>query len=164
MSHNRSSRIQLADIQHVCCEPDCEADPAEGYPVPLCVWHISAVVRHFMEDARQRFEYQPGRIDVGDIQAINRASAEVGVRAKKTPPSVVYFLRCGERLKIGTTTDLQKRLKGLPPGDLLGTIPGGVDVEREMHHRFRGHLIQGEWFMATPTVLTLLSQICRQSA
>ena len=37
----------------------------------------------------------------------------------------VYFIRYRDRMKIGTTTNVRKRLAGLPMDELLAVIPGG---------------------------------------
>lgn len=52
-------------------------------------------------------------------------------------------------IKIGRTTDIRKRLAALQCGAgqplaVLGVIPG--DVERELHIRFAGLRVHGEWF------------------
>jgi hypothetical protein len=67
---------------------------------------------------------------------------------------VVYYVRFGERVKIGTTTDLEKRLSALPYDELLATEPGHYDVERERHQQFRRSRIYAnrEWFHLTDEV------------
>lgn len=70
-----------------------------------------------------------------------------------SPNANVYFIRDGNkrRVKIGMSTNVENRLKGLAHpflGELtvMGTVPGGYAMEREMHHRFAEHRISGEWF------------------
>lgn len=78
----------------------------------------------------------------------------MGTRARPpgfTPAnSVVYFVAVGNRVKIGTTTNLKRRLSGLAlPGDarVLRVIPGGRTGERIYHRRFATQRIgESEWF------------------
>jgi hypothetical protein len=69
-------------------------------------------------------------------------------------PRSVYFVQSGSKggpIKIGVATNVQARLSGLQTSShakltLIGIIPGGEDVERKMHARFRKYHINGEWF------------------
>lgn len=63
----------------------------------------------------------------------------------------VYFIRCGNRVKIGFAKDVGRRLRTLQVGspeplDLLGTLKGTPDHERLIHWRFRRWREEGEWF------------------
>lgn len=65
--------------------------------------------------------------------------------------SVVYFIRAGDFIKIGTTTDLKSRMQTIRthcPFDLelLHTIPGSVNTEMRVQSRFRKLHVRGEWF------------------
>lgn len=68
--------------------------------------------------------------------------------------SVVYFVAAGnppEAVKIGHTCDMGSRLNGIQTGNhlpvrLLGTVPGGFDLEQVLHRRFAHLRLQGEWF------------------
>lgn len=58
-------------------------------------------------------------------------------------------------MKIGKTTDLQKRFACLStqsptPLRLLKAIPGYSDEEKALHKRFREHRRHGEWFKLEP--------------
>ena len=51
---------------------------------------------------------------------------------------VVYFIRCGEFVKIGTTADVSQRLRSLQsccPYEMQieGTLPGGHLLESTLH-------------------------------
>lgn len=63
---------------------------------------------------------------------------------------LVYFLRNGNRVKIGYTTNLSNRVAALSLTlkfvDL--TLPGGRDLETVMHRRFAAERLDGtEWFV-----------------
>lgn len=60
-----------------------------------------------------------------------------------------------KRVKIGSSSNPKKRVASLSGGagcrlEIIGTVPGGFDRERECHHRFGDHHIHGEWFRDAP--------------
>lgn len=65
----------------------------------------------------------------------------------------VYFIQDTRRgtVKIGTTTDVQARLRTLQTGNgaplrLLGTFTGGYAEETAIHAQLSAHRVHGEWF------------------
>lgn len=69
--------------------------------------------------------------------------------------SSVYFAACGQRVKIGWSTKVTTRIAQLQTGSpepirLLGTTPGGLKLERQLHQQFAGARVHGEWFDLTP--------------
>lgn len=68
---------------------------------------------------------------------------------------VVYYIRFGDRIKIGTSTNLPNRLGSLPYDELLAIEPGNVEREHSRHAQFRAHRVVGqqEWFHVTPEIL-----------
>lgn len=84
-----------------------------------------------------------------DGLTINRAWTQQFVQ--QPPTAVVYYLRFGDRVKIGTTTNLKTRMQSIPYDELLGTEPGSYDIERERHQQFRAARIYAnrEWFNLT---------------
>jgi hypothetical protein len=74
---------------------------------------------------------------------------------KGSSPTVVYIIEAVglDRIKIGFTKDLKKRLKAIGNGspaplEILTTIPGGVDLKCKLHEMFIQHRMNGEWFRA----------------
>lgn len=59
---------------------------------------------------------------------------------------VVYYMRVGNRVKIGTTANLGMRLRTINPEELMATEPGGPGHERHRHAEFRALRTNGEWF------------------
>jgi hypothetical protein len=76
----------------------------------------------------------------------------------KAHDPVVYFLRNGNRVKIGWTTNLRGRVSSLslslslPMSAVLATVPGGPAEETGMHGRFASAHIEHEWFEFTPDI------------
>lgn len=77
----------------------------------------------------------------------------------------VYFIQCGDHIKIGVTGSVQKRLKALATAHhqeltLLAVIenaPG--DLEFSLHNRFAALRVKGEWFRAEPELLAYIEEI-----
>ena len=64
---------------------------------------------------------------------------------------MVYFIRCGEFVKIGTTGSIEKRLKSLqalyPYGiSLEGAVEGSHRLEKIIHAEYASKRHRGEWF------------------
>jgi Meiotically Up-regulated Gene 113 (MUG113) protein len=75
-------------------------------------------------------------------------SVEALLAAKRHAP-VAYFIRNGNRVKIGTTQNLRGRVSqlSLRIDDLVRVEHGGVNYERSLHERFAEHRIGNtEWF------------------
>lgn len=58
----------------------------------------------------------------------------------------VYYMRIGNRVKIGYTTNLRGRLASLNPEELMTFEYGGIDRERARHQEFARLRTHGEWF------------------
>jgi DNA-binding transcriptional MerR regulator len=80
-----------------------------------------------------------------------------------TPPKVgnpcVYYIRFGDRIKIGHSVDVLARLANLPHDELLAVEPGPIDLERLRHRQFGPHRIKGEWFHPHPDLLSHIDML-----
>jgi hypothetical protein len=54
------------------------------------------------------------------------------------PGAVVYYIRRGKYVKIGTTTNLKQRMRDLMPDEVLAVEPGSYKLESDLHYAFRG--------------------------
>src|SRR5262245_9911338 len=73
-----------------------------------------------------------------------------------TPTGFVYAIHAvgTTRVKIGFTTDLEKRLTMLQIGspfplELIFKMPGDMTAERKLHRHFQSRCVFGEWFEFT---------------
>lgn len=97
-------------------------------------------------------------------QAVRRCLAERGLASapRYFPPGhVVYFVRAGEAIKIGFAKDVARRVRSLQTGqaqrlELLGTIPGDRQRERDLHARFYHLRIRGEWHRSDKELLDFI--------
>ena len=95
---------------------------------------------------------------------INMGQAAGVVSSGRTFVSGVYFVRCGDLVKIGTSNDVYQRMSSIRtmtplPLELLAIGAGSRAEEADLHARF-AHLRQhGEWFTAAPELLAFIAQI-----
>ena len=87
------------------------------------------------------------------------------VRLKARAQGFVYFIggRSGP-IKIGYSIDARKRLSKISVGSsqhlsLLAKVPGTMDDERRMHHRFAHIRVKGEWFRREPELIAEIERI-----
>jgi len=69
----------------------------------------------------------------------------------------VYFLRVGQKVKIGTSRTPISRVSSLATSipdqiDQLVVVRGGRADEKRLHRRFKCHRTHGEWFAASVTL------------
>jgi hypothetical protein len=72
---------------------------------------------------------------------------------------VVYYLQFGDRVKIGTTTNLPERLKSIPHDRVLALEPGGFSTEHKRHAEFATSRIHHEWFNITPKLVAHINDL-----
>lgn len=66
--------------------------------------------------------------------------------------STIYLLGFDRWVKIGfTTSSVQKRAEAIQTGlpfklEIIATLAGTPDIERQLHRRFAAYRAQGEWF------------------
>lgn len=86
---------------------------------------------------------------------------QLAVERRLEPGSVVYFIRMGDMIKIGYTSDLIRRVQqlSLTMGHVLATVPGASFLEQQMHDKFAALREHGEWFRAEPPLLDYIAQL-----
>ncbi|MGN6769773.1 MAG: GIY-YIG nuclease family protein [Rhizobiaceae bacterium] len=70
---------------------------------------------------------------------------------RRAPAGYVYFLRAGDEVKIGFSTNLRQRLEKLRNGNAFPVfvcryVEGTMATERQFHKRFAEYRLRGEWF------------------
>jgi hypothetical protein len=112
---------------------------------------------------RDEWEWANGRGD----EKPGAAREPVGYRrasAGLDGVSLIYFIGSARGpVKIGKTTSLSERMKKLQTGyherlELLAVMPGGAQLEAELHARFAKDRLTGEWFRRTIELTTLMRQ------
>jgi hypothetical protein len=96
---------------------------------------------------KKKWESQAAR-----LADYRRRKAAGLVAPRRTATQYVYVLRAPDGTsKIGIAGDPAQRLRELQTGSpvilrLVGTIPGGLALERLLHRRFAAHRLHGEFF------------------
>lgn len=75
--------------------------------------------------------------------------------------AVVYYLRMGDQIKIGTSLDPDGRARSLSltPQHIVATEPGGAIIERRRHAQFAHLHAHGEWFRAEEPLLSYIATL-----
>jgi Meiotically Up-regulated Gene 113 (MUG113) protein len=79
-------------------------------------------------------------------------------------PGKIYFIRCGDCIKIGFSKNPWARLATLKTGMpenpvMLGHFSGMLEQETELHDRFKSYRLNREWFKATPKLLDYIKSV-----
>jgi hypothetical protein len=123
-------------------------------PVPLCTHHQMQVAVAIVPEMLASVLSMPKRTPVPEI--CDAASSRLVAKAKPVGLDLsgahgdrVYFVRNGDRIKIGYTTNLRGRLGALcqRPDSVLLLLQGGNGLEAALHRYFSAHRIGStEWF------------------
>jgi len=72
---------------------------------------------------------------------------------------LVYYMRRGELVKIGTTTNIGSRFTSVSPDGIMAIEPGSYDVEAARHLQFRPLWRRGEWYELKPELAEHVVQV-----
>ena len=128
-------------------ENECSGPVPPGAPVPLCVKHL-----------------QKAYLYVKDLVDAHEPEVSGDPPGRQLAPTVVYYIRFGDRIKIGTSGDVWTRVRQLPCDRLLAIEPGGFDVEHERHVQFKAFRLNAnsEWFRDCPEIRKHVNALRRQ--
>ena len=137
----------------------CEDESLPDAPFPICLTHAAQVLRfvndHIPRDPSERIAaLVPRAVD-------QHRKREAPIKELRERKSVVYYLRVGALVKIGTTENLPARLRGYPPDTVvLAVEPGGEVVEKRRHAQFRDDLSHGnEWFRPSLALMQHIADV-----
>lgn len=108
-------------------------------------------------------------VDDSEVRAASNAIAALTppnvVRLEATRKQFVYFITDGDMIKIGKSSDPERRLRTLQTGHpkpiwLLGTVSTLKLTEEEAHATFSDRRIRGEWFASSKRTLDGISRLC----
>lgn len=124
----------------------CDAPSLPDVPFPICLHHASELFSY----VRDRLHWDVSNLGKARMRlaGMTREDIEIDRRQRETL-GVVYYVRLGDVIKIGTSQDVATRVKDYPPhAELLATEMGGPILEAERHHQFNEYLTAGrEWFI-----------------
>lgn len=144
--------------------------PDEDQAVVDTILNGEAQQRGALHQARQKIQHRERLIQVVnglgyDLVKPKSETAQPAPTAVEQPEwkipdrqhkPLVYFLRNGNRIKIGTTTQLKQRIRrlSLRPENVVLLLDGGQRLERELHDKFASQRVGNtEWFTYQDAVL-----------
>lgn len=117
---------------------DCDGPVPPDAPVNVCLPHLQEAFLYIRDKLADR-DGEGVTVDGRhmDTNPLNHPSA-----------SVVYYLRWGDLIKIGTTRNLWQRVGSIPHDRLLAIEPGSYELESVRHDEFRQFRAyrNREWF------------------
>lgn len=93
-----------------------------------------------------------------------RSLARERIREQQVHPSVVYYMRVGNRVKIGFTTNLTARLAAIVPEEVMATELGGRLLEETRHRQFADLWVAREWFRLEEPLISHIADLGRAAA
>ncbi len=143
----------------------CRGAVPQNSPLPLCELHLT-VAADWAQRSAGALDLLPSPCRIcGSSLGVRYPSGwlcgvcewRVGdVLDEELPPprvDVVYYLRFGDRVKIGTTANPRQRLARIWHDQLLAFERGGRRLEQRRHQQFRADRLGGEWFRLSAPVL-----------
>jgi T5orf172 domain-containing protein len=133
---------------------DCDGPVPADAPVAACLKHLTTAYLYVRDLIAER-----------DGEIVQYGDTRFDLDPRKRPDTrVVYYLRFGDRIKIGTTKDVWERIGSIPHDRLLATEPGSYDLEDERHAQFKAFRldVNREWFRDCPEIRHHVNELRRQ--
>lgn len=111
----------------------CDAPRMEDMPYPICARHAIKIHIAVYESAGEMIR---GEVPEAAVDAF--AAQQDARKERLKEQSQVYYVRIGDRIKIGYTQNMKQRMSELrvPLENVLATEPGDAALERERHLAF----------------------------
>jgi hypothetical protein len=137
----------------------CDTPAIDGAPFPVCGHHL-----------REAYEFAADMVTdnwdgaVRDYVSGLHDTFKPPTAVKQPRAGWVYFIRFGDRVKVGYTTVPKRRMTQLPHEQIIGMVHGTRDDEAAWHKLLADYHVVGEWFRATPEVIAVLERASARSA
>lgn len=118
----------------------------------ICKFEGRAVDAAMVDEAVQRAKAK----FPGDVIA-----AEADLRKNGWHEPMIYYMRLGNRVKIGWTQKIHTRLGAIMPEELMALERGGVTEERARHRCFARLRVVGEWFRVEDPLESFIHTVAR---
>jgi len=132
---------------NLCAVPACTEQPFITYPLPLCQRDALMVSLNVTDVLHANALAGTASTEL-DIERVSVAPRQVWEQPSHEP--VVYFLANGNRVKVGTSTNITARVitLSLRRDNALLLLRGGRDLEDALHNHFASDRIsRTEWFV-----------------
>ena len=137
----------------------CDGDSLPDAPFPICVVHAAEVLRYLNSVVTD------GGAAVEAARAIEGEDVPSILIPDEDAP-LVYYLRVGNHIKIGHSTNFTVRRRQYPPdAELLAVEFGDTALELQRHRQFRKDLARRrEWFTPSPELMAHIKDLAEQAA
>lgn len=128
---------------HTCIWPACMDEVGQDRETRMCNQHATQVYE-VVQARRQRIRVV--------IDGTPKPPPPAPARPRE---EMIYYVEYADEIKIGWTTDLERRLKSFKPGGkLLAAHSGTRGEEARLHKRFKAYGTHGkEWYAKMPSLL-----------
>lgn len=144
-----------------CVVQHCEDEPVIASAIlPLCEKHVIQGYRElsqYLTTRRQMSSLKPNQLPTPPEEKAPIPGV-LGIPLIEDKLHV-YYMRFGDRVKIGVTGNLPRRLESIPCDELLTVECGGYDVEKARHLEFGHCRVNGEWFDMTPEMKAHIQEV-----
>lgn len=76
---------------------------------------------------------------------------------------IVYYMRLGDLVKIGTSTNLRSRRNTINPQEVMAVEKGGRDHEQGRHQEFKELRVHGEWFRLEEPLVSHIAKLAQEA-
>lgn len=155
-------QIDMTDLSVRCAANNhgapCDQSPTATEPVALCTSHrmqVAALIVPEMMQAAMRDGHRGPRAVSPTTRRLIELAAPVTPKLNGHHESCVYLISNGNRVKIGMTTKLGRRLEALQvqASDVQLLLLGGRELESALHEYFADFRLGAtEWFERSATI------------
>ena len=115
----------------------------------------------------EKFKWFAERVKAGEFVARRtRTGAVPGSGIPSTRPGFIYFIQCGDFIKIGFSEadKAERRINNLRTSNpieivVLRVIKGSRRKEAKIHAQFASHRHRGEWFRKSPELVSFVERM-----
>ncbi|WP_328339509.1 GIY-YIG nuclease family protein [Micromonospora sp. NBC_00421] len=143
---------------------ECNRFAVPGIPFRICREHAHEAYLHWKDHHPEAPRVE---VVIQGPECISRGECISKIEKRQLVPRIetrqpyVYYIRFGDRIKIGYSRNLSGRLANLPHDEVMAIEPGPIELEQMRHRQFAVHRItsRGEWFHMHPDLLAHIEML-----
>jgi hypothetical protein len=161
--------VAVADVPQCGFTGDgarCRSKPcheAAGLGFAACAEHFAVLVAHIRWSAvspeQREAERKAALESLAGGREIRRLWHEQKAARDAAAAWWVYYIRIGDRIKIGTTGNFKERMGDLMPDEILAAEPGDRKLEGMRHKQFAHLRIRGERFASGEDLMSHITMV-----
>lgn len=130
----------------------------------VCTVHAVRIWSAFQQVKGSPLAKAAAALTLVEAEALDAEKA-AKVKAHRHNNGTIYYLLVGDWIKIGFTSNLDRRLTEYPANaELLVTHPGTRAEETDLHRSFSPSLAHGrEWYFQTPEVMAHVVRVKQEA-